>query len=127
VSICSRANAPARRAPTARPRPPAALTRVQQRISVRAEQAAVDAAALAASLAALAAGVTAALAATVACAAAQLTLAMSLAILLGQRRGTARKLIIAGRADLPLPALGVPRYVGPGDRHRTRHVGHASA
>jgi hypothetical protein len=78
-----------------------ALTRVQQRISVRAEQAAV----VAASLAALAVAVTAALAATVACAAAELAVAMSLAILLGDRRDGARDLIIAGRADLPLPAV----------------------
>jgi len=95
------------------------LTRVQQRITVRLEQAAVVGAVLAATVAALTAGATEALAAILACAVAEVALAVSLATLTSDRRACAIDLLIAGRGGLPVPVVQRERarLLAPAHRH----------
>jgi hypothetical protein len=95
------------------------LARVQQRITVRLEQAAVVGAVLAASVAELAVGAAEALAAIVACAVVEVALAVSVATLTSDRRACVIDLLIEGRGGLPLPVVRRERarLLSPAHRH----------
>jgi hypothetical protein len=95
------------------------LARVQQRISVRLEQAAVVGAVLAAGVVAMTAAATEALAAILACVVAEVGLAVSLATLTSDRRACVINLLIEGRGGLPLPVVRRERrrLLAPAHRH----------